>query len=156
MRLSEQNTTFTDLQNRNREAADRLSMRLVAESPASPSSTEAPVSSTIMQAVKSGNVDALRKFHMQGLDINIDQGELMATAAESGHLDLLRAMCEEMGGILTGSKCDYPFFRKGLQMNLQLYLDQRLRFETHNNIRRKPQKPQGKLSIFRISDAKIH
>jgi len=132
-----------------------LSVRLIAERPSQHRHMQDGLGNTVVSAAKSGDISSMRRFHRYGLDVNVDHGELMATAAENGHLELLAVMCEEMGGILTGSKCDYPFFRRGLKENVKSYLDNRTGFEALHDMRR-PQKTKRKLSIFRIADSKIH
>lgn len=133
-----------------------LSVRLVGERPAQHRHMRNGLGKTVVSAAKSGDISSMRRFHRYGLDVNVDHGELIATAAENGHMELLAVMCEEMGGILTGSKCDYPFFRRGLKEKVRNYLDNRIGFEALHDMRHRPQKMKRKLSIFRISDAKIH
>lgn len=136
--------------------ATRLSVRLVGERSLQHRPIQDGLGNTVVSAAKSGDISSMRRFHRYGLDVNVDHGELMATAAENGHLELLAVMCEEMGGILTGSKCDYPFFRRGLKENVRNYLDNRIGFEALHDMRCRPQTAKRKLSIFRIADSKIH
>ncbi|TNE31332.1 MAG: hypothetical protein EP349_04120 [Alphaproteobacteria bacterium] len=136
--------------------ATSLSVKLIGERPAQHRHMQADLGNTVVSAAKSGDISSMRRFHRYGLDVNVDHGELMATAAENGHLELLAVMCEEMGGILTGSKCDYPFFRRGLKENVKKYLDNRVGFEALHDMRCRPQRIKRKLSIFRIADSKIH
>lgn len=111
---------------------------------------------TVTDVVDAGDVEGLRHFYAQGLNINIDDGELIATAAERGHLSLLKAMCEEMGGTLKSSKCDYPFFLHGLRHDVRDYVQGRLRFEENCPAEFKNPAPARKstLSILRIRGSK--
>ena len=136
--------------------ATGLTVRLVGERPVQHRPVRDGLGNTVVSAAKSGDISSMRRFHRYGLDVNVDHGELMATAAENGHLELLAVMCEEMGGVLTGSKCDYPFFRRGLKENVRNYLENRAGFEALHGMRCRPQKVKRKLSIFRIADTKVH
>lgn len=110
---------------------------------------------TVMDAVKAGRIDDVRQFYGHGLNINIDDGELIASAAELGHLELLTVMCEEMGGVLKSSKCDYPFFLHGLREDVRDYVRSRLDTEARTPVSYRPKPVPNKLSILSIRSSKI-
>jgi len=110
---------------------------------------------TVMDAVKAGRIGDVRQFYGRGLNINIDDGELIASAAELGHLDLLTVMCEEMGGVLKSSKCDYPFFLHGLREDVRDYVRSRLDTEARTPVSYRPKPVPNKLSILSIRSSKI-
>lgn len=94
----------------------------------------------VLKAFETGDMQAAQEFYQDGLDVNQNDGALLAAAALNGHLDLLKAACEEMGGVLNAGQCEKPAFSVGLNADVKDYINDRLNFEANNNIEYTPRK----------------
>jgi len=94
----------------------------------------------VLTAFETGDLKAAQEFYQNGLDVNQNDGELLAAAASNGHVDLLKAACEEMGGVLNAGQCEKPAFSVELNADVKDYINDRLNFEANNNIEYTPRK----------------
>lgn len=82
----------------------------------------------LVEAVEDNDIDQARALHKQGASPNAFEGEAIACAAENGRMDMLKSLCEDMGGKVLDSQCDDNTFRWSVSKHFPEvvdYLDKR-------------------------------